>query len=318
MRAIRVAQFGEPEVLRIEEVADPKPAPGQVVVRLRAVGVNPAETYIRSGKYALLPALPYTPGVDGAGEVEAVGAGAPFRPGDRVFVAGSLSGTYAEKALCEAGQVQPLPASLSFAQGAALGIPYATAWCAMVQRARMTAGERVLVHGASGGVGIAAVQIARAQGCVVVGTAGSEEGRRLVAAQGAHHVVDHGDPKHLEDAAAKAGGPFDLIAEMLANANLGKDLGALARFGRVVVIGSRGPVEINPRDLMSRDASVLGMILWNISDAERASLWAGLRAGLEAGTLRPVVFREYPLAQAAAAHRDILGTKVAGKIVLVP
>lgn len=316
MRAIRVERFGGPEVLRLEDVPDPVPGPGQVLVRVRAAGVNPVETYIRSGSYALLPRLPYTPGVDGAGEVEAVGAGAPFAEGERVFFGGSLTGTYAEKALCEASQLHRLPARLSFAQGAALGIPYATAWCAMVQRARLSAGEKVLVHGATGGVGIAAVQIARAAGCVVVGTAGSEDGRKVVSAQGAQHAVDHGDPEHLKKAMDLAGGGFDLVVEMLANVNLGKDLTALARFGRVVVVGSRGPVEVNPRDLMSRDASIIGMILWNASDAEKAQLWAGLGAGLEAGTLTPVVYKEVPLAEAAQAHREILSTRAAGKMVL--
>ncbi|HEY3451555.1 MAG TPA: NADPH:quinone reductase [Myxococcales bacterium] len=318
MKAIRVEKFGEPEVLKLQEVADPVAGPGQVVVRVRAVGVNPVETYIRSGNYAMLPALPFTPGVDGAGEVDSVGAGAPFAKGERVFFGGTLSGAYAEKVLCEASQLHRLPQPLSFAQGAALGIPYATAWCAMFQRAHLSAGEKVLVHGATGGVGIAAVQLARAAGCTVVGTAGSEEGRKVVLAQGAHHAVDHGAADHLEAAMDLAGGPFDLVVEMLANVNLGKDLTALARFGRVVVIGSRGPVEVNPRDLMARDASIIGMILWNASDKEKAALWAGIGAGLEAGTLRPVVYKELPLAEAARAHREILGTKAAGKMVLVP
>ncbi|MGC4119213.1 MAG: NADPH:quinone reductase [Myxococcales bacterium] len=318
MRAIRVEKFGGPEVLKVADVPDPVAGPGQVVVKVRAVGVNPVETYIRSGSYAVLPPLPYTPGVDGAGEVESVGAGAPFAQGERVFFGGTLSGAYAEKALCEAAQLHRLPEKLSFAQGAALGIPYATAWCAMVQRAHLTAGERVLVHGATGGVGIAAVQIARAAGCVVVGTAGSEDGREVVLAQGAHHAVDHGAADHLEGATKLAGGPFDLIVEMLANVNLGKDLTALARFGRVVIVGSRGPVEVNPRELMSRDASIIGMILWNASPQEKAALWAGIGAGLEAGTLRPVVYKELPLAEAAKAHQEILATKAAGKMVLVP
>ena len=319
MRAIRVSSFGGPEVLRLQEAPDPAPGPGQVVVRVRAAGVNPVETYVRAGSYAALPQLPYTPGADAAGEVEAVGDGVALRKGERVFVSWSLSGTYAERVLCEAGQVHPLPASLSFAQGAALGIPYSTAWCALFQRAQARAGQSVLVHGASGGVGLAAVQMARAAGLFVLGSAGSERGRHLVVEQGAHHALDHGDPSHLDEAVRLAGGKgLDLVVEMLANVNLGRDLPALARGGRVVVVGSRGAVEVNPRDLMSRDASVIGMILYNATDAERASLWAGIGAGLEAGTLRPVVFRELPLAEAARAHREIIGEKVAGKIVLVP
>ncbi|MBI5542398.1 MAG: NADPH:quinone reductase [Deltaproteobacteria bacterium] len=317
MRAIRIAAFGEPEVMRIEEVPDPRPGPGQVVVRVRAAGVNPVETYVRSGSYASLPELPYTPGSDSGGEVEAVGAGVSLKAGERVFTSGSITGTYAEKALCEAWQVHPLPASLGFEQGAALGVPYATAWRALFQRARAMAGERVLIHGASGGVGIATTQMARAAGMLVVGTAGSEEGRGLVAARGAHHVVDHSHPGHLEQAMKEAGGPFDVIVEMLANVNLGKDLPALARGGRVVVVGSRGTVEINPRDLMSREAAVMGMVLPNACPAERESLWAGIGAGLESGTLRPEVGRTLPLAEAPRAHLEILSSKAVGKLVLL-
>ncbi len=319
MRAIRVSAFGGPEVLRLQEVDDPRPGPGQVVVRLHAAGVNPVETYVRAGAYASTPTLPYTPGSDGAGEVEAVGRGAPFEPGARVFTSGSLSGTYAEKALCEASQVHHLPTSVSFEQGAALGVPYATAYRSLFQRARARPGEVVLVHGASGGVGTAAVQMARAHGCVVVGSAGSEAGRALVLREGAHHAVDHGTPEHLKEALERLDKPgFDVIVEMLANRNLGHDLGALARGGRVIVVGSRGSVEINPRDLMGRDASVLGMVLFNASDEERASIWAAIAAGLEAGTLRPVVGRELALGEAAQAHHEVMEGKSAGKIVLVP
>ncbi len=318
MRAIRVEAFGEPDVLRVREVPDPVAGPGQAVVRVRAAGVNPVETYIRSGQYALLPQLPYTPGGDGAGEVESVGSGVALQAGDRVAFGGTLTGAYAGKALCEAAQLHPLPARVTFAQGAALGVPYLTAWCALFARAHLVPGERVLVHGASGGVGIAATQLARAAGCTVVGSAGSREGRELAAAQGAHHVVDHGAADHLKEAVALAGGPFDVIVEMLANVNLGRDLGALAQGGRAVVIGSRGPVEINPRDLMGCGGSIIGMILWKATAAERAAGWAAIGAGLENGSLRPVVARELPLAEAARAHREIMSAKAAGKIVLVP
>src|SRR5262249_43143180 len=147
--------------LRLEEVQAPQPGPGQVLVRMHAIGVNPVETYIRAGTYARLPQLPYTPGNDGAGVVERIGSGGTeFKPGDRVYTAGSLSGTYAEFALCQKEQVHPLSANVSFAQGAAVGTPYATAYRGLLQRAVAKPGETVLVHGASGAVGTAAVQLA--------------------------------------------------------------------------------------------------------------------------------------------------------------
>ena len=153
MKAICIHTFGEPEVMQLEEIPDPQPGPGQVVVRVQAVGVNPVETYIRSGIYPK-PPTPYTPGNDGAGVIAAIGPDVKgVAVGDRVYIAGSSSGTYAELSVCSAQRVHPLPPQASFAQGAAINVPYGTAYHALFQRARGVAGESVLVHGASGGVG---------------------------------------------------------------------------------------------------------------------------------------------------------------------
>lgn len=320
MKAIRIEEFGGPEQLKLEEVPDPQAGQGQVLVRVHAVGVNPVDTYIRAGIHAVNPSLPYTPGMDAAGVVEAVGRDvARVRAGDRVYVAGSLSGTYAEVTLCDEHQVHPLPSECSFAQGASLGVPYATAYRALFLRARAVPGETILVHGATGGVGIAATQLARAAGMHVIGTGGTEEGRRLAEEQGAHEVLDH----HAEDYLKKlleitSGRGVDVVLEMLANVNLNKDLEILARRGRVVVIGSRGAIEINPRLMMARDSSILGMSLLNSTKDELESIHAALVAGLESGTLRPIVGREMPLADAARAHQAILEPGARGKIVLIP
>jgi NADPH:quinone reductase len=320
MRAIRVHEFGDPEVLRLEEVATPKPGPDQVLVRMHAIGVNPVETYIRTATYARLPGLPYTPGNDGGGVVEQVGPDVTeFKPGDRVYTAGSVSGTYAKFALCETTQLHPLPANASFAQGAAMGTPYATAYRGLFQRADAKPGETVLVHGASGGVGTAAVQLARSRGLHVFGTAGSDEGRKLARQQGAHEAFDHRAADDFEQIMKASGGRgVDVIVELLANVNLGRDLTILAKGGRVVVIGSRGRVEIDPRDTMQRDADIRGMILPNATPGELASIHAALVAGLENGTLRPVIRKEFPLAEAAQAHRVVTEPGAMGKIVLVP
>jgi NADPH2:quinone reductase len=319
MKAIRVHEFGGPEVLRLEEVPTPRPGPGEVLVKMHAVGVNPVETYIRAGKYARLPELPYTPGNDGAGVVDQVGADvSELKARDRVYTAGSISGTYAEFALCKKEQVHPLPANVSFAQGAAVGTPYATAYRGLLQRAVAEPGETVLVHGASGGVGTAAVQLARATGLRVFGTAGSEEGLKTVREQGAHEVFDHRAPDHFEQIMRATGGRgIDVIMEMLANVNLGKDLTILAKGGRVVIIGSRGRVEIDPRDTMQRDVDIRGMILPNTPPKELASIHAALVAGLVDGTLRPVICKECPLAEAAEAHRAVMEPGATGKIVLI-
>lgn len=320
MTTIRVHEFGDPEVLRLEDVPTPKPGSHEVLVRMHAIGVNPVETYIRAGTYARLPKLPYTPGNDGAGVVEKIGADVnDFKPGDRVYTAGSLSGTYAEFALCKTDQVHRLPENVSFAQGAAMGTPYATAYRGLFQRADAKPGETALVHGASGGVGTAAVQLARARGLRVFGTAGSDEGRKLAREQGAHEVFDHRAPDHFEQIMKATGGHgVDVIVELLANVNLGKDLTILAKGGRVAIIGSRGRVEIDPRDTMQRDVDLRGMVLPNTPPAEMASIHAALVAGLENGTLRPVIGKEFPLAEAAQAHRAVMGPGAVGKIVLVP
>jgi NADPH2:quinone reductase len=320
MKAIRVHGFGGPEVLSFEEVDDPKPSAGQVLVRVGAVGVNPVDTYIRTGAHAVKPKLPYTPGLDAAGTVEAAGSGVErVGAGERVYIAGSLTGTYAELVLCDETQVHKLPARVSFAEGAGVFTPYTTAYRALFQRARGVPGETVFVHGASGGVGTAALQLARAAGFKVIGTAGTDEGRRLASEQGAHHVLDHHAEGYLEELTELTGGRGpDVILEMLANVNLNRDLGVVAKGGRVVVIGSRGPVEINPRLAMMRDAAILGMTLFNTTPQELASIHAAIAAGLESGTLRPVVGRELPLAEAARAHEEVLKPGALGKIVLIP
>ena len=220
---------------------------------------------------------------------------------------------------CKESQVYRLPERVSFAQGAGVFTPYATAYRALFNRGRGKAGESVLVHGASGGVGTAAVQFARAAGFTVIGTGGTEEGRRLVTEQGAQHVLDHRAPDYLEQLKTLTGGEgVDIILEMLSNVNLGKDLDVLARGGRVVVVGSRGAVEINPRALMTRDASIHGLTLFNATPQELEGIHAAIGAGLENGTLNPVVGRELPLAEAARAHEAVLEPGAYGKIILVP
>jgi NADPH2:quinone reductase len=291
----------------------------QMFVRVKAVGVNPVETYIRAGKYGPRE-FPFTPGTDAGGVIEAVGPGVKqFKPGDRVYTSGSITGAYAELSLCKESQVHRLPDNCSFEQGAALGVPYATAYRGLFYRGAARAGETVLVHGASGGVGTAAVQFARAAGMTVIGSAGSEPGRRLVAEQGAHHVLDHTQPDYLQQLKPiTEGRGVDMILEMLSNVNLAKDLEVLARHGRVVVIGSRGRIEIDPRETMGRDADIRGMAVFNASEPELHGIRMAIVAGLEAGTLRPIVGKKLPLADAARAHEEILHGGAHGKIILLP
>ncbi len=320
MKAIVVHEFGGPEVLKLEEIPTPKPAAGQVLVRVHAVGVNPYDNYMRAGTYAVKPPLPYTPGSDGAGVIEAVGPGVTkVKQGDRVYMAKTVSGAYAEYALALESQVHPLPANVTFSQGAGVWVPYATAYHALYHVAQAHASETVLIHGASGGVGIAGTQLARALGLTIFGTASSQKGLDLAKREGAHQVFDHSKAGYLDEIMKAAGGRgVEIILEMAAHVNLAHDLKLLATPGRIIVIGNRGEITINPRELMSRRGSIRGFTLWAITAAEEAEIHAGLFAGLENGTLRPVVAKELPLAEAARAHEEIVGGGAAGKIVLIP
>src|SRR3981189_2631808 len=221
MKAIVVHEFGGPEVLKLEEVPTPKPAAGQVLVRVHAAGVNPYDTYMRAGTYAIKPPLPYPPGSDAAGVIEAVGDGVKkVKPGDRVYTAKNLTGAYAQYALALEEQVHPLPEKVSFGQGAGVWVPYGTAYHALHHSAQARASETVLVHGASGGVGSAAVQMARAMGLTVFGTAGTQTGVDLVKREGAHQVFDHSKAGYQEEIMKATGGPrVDIVLGMVAKLN---------------------------------------------------------------------------------------------------
>jgi NADPH2:quinone reductase len=319
MKAIRVHEFGDPEVLKLENVTDPVPGPGQVLLRVKAIGVNPVETYIRAGKYGPRT-FPFTPGTDCAGIIERVGDSVTqWKLGDRAYTASTLTGAYAELALCDAAKVFPLPAHVEFDQGAALGVPAATAYRAIFDRGQARPAETVLVHGATGGVGLACVQLGRAHGCTVIGTGGSDEGRQLLLREGAHHALDHTAPDYLDQLMTlTAGRGVDLILEMLANVNLDRDLTVLAKYGRVVVVGNRGRIEIDPRQTMARDADIRGMTLMNVTDPELLDIHRALGAALEARVLRPIIDHRLPLADAVRAHHEILEGNSRGKIILVP
>ena len=324
MQAIVAREFGGPEVLKLENVADPAAGPGHVRVRVHAVGVNPYDTYMRAGGYAIKPDLPYTPGADAAGVIDQVGSSvAAWKTGDRVYVSGTAlgkaHGAYAQFAVCTPDQVHRLPDHISFTQGAGLFVPYVTAWRALFGRVNTRPGDVVLIHGASGGVGIAATQFAVAAGCTVIGTAGSDDGLAVVRAQGAQHAVNHRTAGYLDEITRLTNGRGpDVILEMLANVNLDHDLSVIAPGGRIIVIGNRGRVEIDARKIMTKDVSVFGTALWGIPQDEIRRAHQAIIAGLESGALTPVVGTEMPLKDAALAHQRVMEPGARGKIVLIP
>jgi NADPH2:quinone reductase len=322
VKAIRVMAFGGSEQLHVEDVPPLVPGPEEVVVSLKASGVNPVDAYIRNGTYSLKPELPYTPGIDGAGLVSRIGLNVNnLALGQRVYVSRPKTGTYAEECLCAAENVHVLPTNVSFEQGATLGIPYLTAYRALFQLAQARAGETVLIHGASGGVGIAAVQFAKAHGLQVLGTASTGKGRSLALRSGAHHVFDHSSGEMTEQVAAlTAGLGPNLIVEMLANKNLAQDLEIIAKSGKIVVVGNRGPTEVNMRDAMSKGVTIFAMVLFNATINELNEGHAAVRAGLELEMLKPVVGKVFPLQEAQIAHDFVMNPTdgTAGKIVLLP
>lgn len=321
MKAIVVRKYGGPDVLELSDVETPTPGPGEVLVQVKAAGVNPVDTYIREGQHATTPPLPFTPGKDGAGIVESVGKGVTrLSPGDRVYLAGSISGTYAEYALCTEDQAQALPDNVTFEEGAGIFVPCATAYRALFHRAAAKEGETVLVHGASGAVGTAVIQWARNAGLKVIGTAGSERGLNLVRESGAEAVYDHSSEPQFGylDAISEEHGGVDIIIEMLANRNLQEDFRALKMFGRIVVVGNRGSIDFNPRLAMGKEAAIFGMSLFNAPAEAMEEIHKKIREGLEAGFLKPVVGKSFPLSDAPEAHRQVIESRAYGKIVLLP
>jgi NADPH:quinone reductase len=319
MKAIVVSEFGGSEVLQVAECKLRAPREGEVLIQVKAVGVNPVETYIRAGTYPRLPDLPYTPGGNVAGTVEACGPGVTaLKVGDRVYSAATITGAYAEKSICNVADVFSLPDNISFAQGTALGVPAATAWRGLFTRGEGKKGDRVLIHGASGSVGQAAVQLALDAGLEVYGTAGSSEGYRLVEQLGAN-AFDHNTAGYDQEILkATSGEGVDLILEMLANKNLEMDLGLLAPGGRVVVIGSRGRIEIDPRATMGKETDIRGLALFNATTQELIETHDALAKAMKKGILSPAISHEFTLADAPAAHDLVIKDGNGGKIVLVP
>jgi len=316
MKAVQIQDYGPASDLAVVEAQKPVIAAGQLLVEIGAAGINPVDTYIRSGTNNYQANFPHTPGNDGAGTVvEVADDVTEFKVGDRIYFSRCLSGSSAEFASCLAEKAFPLPDNISFEQGACLGVPYTTAHRALFGRAHAQAGQKVLIHGGTGAVGIAAVQLALAAGLEVVASAGSKAGEALLKEQGAHHVINHKDADHLVPFQNLENG-FDVIIEMLADQNLDQDLKALAHGGCVAVIGNRGTVEINPRDLMARDAAVVGVALANVKTPALKQIGKSLYPLLSSGLLTPVVRKTYSLDELGQAHEDVLKAGALGNLVV--
>lgn len=322
VKTIRINQFGTSENLVVEQAELHTPAENEVLINLYAAGVNPSDVYTSTGTYAIKPNLPYTPGLDGAGIVEKIGEHVTnVKVGDRVFIAslpnGKATGTFAQQIVCECRFVHPIPQHISFEQGAALGVPALTAYRAVVGRANVQSGQTVFIHGASGAVGLQAVQIAKALGAKVIGTASRDSGKQLVKEAGADVVLDHIKEETMNAVLeANDGKGPDVIIEFLANENLQTDLQMIAKHGVIVIVGNRGEIEINPRLIMQKDCDVRGMVLFNVSAEEHQELIHGVAKLLESEQLKPVVGYSYPLEQAGKAFDAVIKGEHNGKVVV--
>lgn len=320
MKAVQVHQFGGPEVMKVENVPLPSCGHNQVLVKVMAAGVNPVDTYVRNGLYGGPKEFPYTPGMDFAGLVEAIGPSVTkFKVGDRVFgMRVDFAGAYAQYCVVDAKACYHLAGHLSFSQGSAVPVPYFTAYRGLFQKCDAKPGETVLVHGASGAVGLAAIQLAKARGLTVFGTAGTPEGIKLVTENGADLALNYKDPAYIETIMASTGGRgVDVIIENVANVNLGKDLTLIKQHGRIVVIGSRGEVQVNPGLILVKEPMITGLALTTALEADFQEIEAAVVDGLNRKTLNPIIDKEYHLEKAAQAHIDIMsGAGAHGKLVL--
>ncbi|XP_065067547.1 quinone oxidoreductase-like [Rhopilema esculentum] len=320
MKAIVFDAPGGAEVLKVKEVKQPEPGENEVLVKVHAIGVNPVETYIRASMFGPVP-TPHILGSDCAGEVEGVGENVKrFKKGDRVWtchLTNNGAGTYAEFVSVPEENVYQLPDNTSYKHGAALGIPFLTAAQALFQLSNSKPGETVLIHGASGGVGLPAVMFAKNHGMKVIGTASTEDGIQLVKEAGAHHVFNHRSKDYVDQIKEVTGGNGpNVIIEMLANSNLQKDMDMIATLGRIVIIGNRGKCEVDASPVMTKMLQIRGVLLFIVPKEEMNENAARISTGLEMGWLKASVGKEYTMEQAAEAHREQIEGKAKGKIII--
>jgi NADPH2:quinone reductase len=324
MKAMVATRWGEPADLEYRDVPDPVPGAGEVLVETRAVGCNFPDILMLQGKYQVKPPLPFSPGHEIAGIVRGVGPGvARFRPGQRV-IANLEWGGYAERAVTKVERVHAIPDAMPFDEAAALFVVYQTGYCALVRRASLQPGEWLLVHGAAGGVGLAAVQLGKALGARVIATAGTPEKLEIARQAGADVLVDYRTEDWVERVKAVTGGEgADVIYDPVGGDVFDGSTKCIAFEGRLLTIGFAGgriPTLAINRVLL-KNISVVG-VHWGFYQRRGSPLvdeWTGAILKLyEQGRIRPVIYRTYPLREAAAALQALAARESHGKVVLVP
>jgi len=322
VKAIQFKEVGGPDVMKLVEVATPEVRPGMVRMRVHAAGINFADTFFREGNYLIKPKLPDTPGMEAAGVIDAVGAGVEgLSPGMRIAAVGLKA--YAEYALFHANQVIPLPDFVSFEEGAAFPIQTLTAWFMIHAAHHMTPGQTVLVHSAAGGVGIVAMQIAKAAGARVIGTVSSDSKFAIARQYGADEVINYETHDFAEEAKRLTGGKgVNLILDAVGKPTFDKGIACAAPFGHVILYGRAGgpPDKLDVFRLFEKSVKVSGFVLYTASanhDLMREGT-AQSFALMKAGKLKLHIGKSFPLAEAPAAHRFIQSRGSVGKLVLIP
>jgi len=321
MKAIRVAKYGGPEELQLQEVAQPEPGAGEALVRVHASGVNYADIYFRNGTLARPIPFPFTLGIEGAGEIEAVGEGvSELKRGDRVAYKWSL-GSYAEYDVVTAAEIAPLPCGVSFHDGAAIILQGLTAHYLVHEFYPIKRGSTVLVHAAAGGVGLLLVQWVKHMGAVVIGTVSTDEKAKIARGAGADHVILYTKQNFAEQAKKLTGGAgVDYVIDGVGKTTFTKDLDALKPRGWATIFGMpSGPADpVVPNSLMMKSLTISGGALSNytVTGDELLRRASDVFAGLREGWLKLRVDRTFPLAQAAEAHQLLESRQTAGKLIL--
>jgi NADPH:quinone reductase-like Zn-dependent oxidoreductase len=335
MKAVLVTKYGPPEVLKYDDVEDPQPTAGQVRVRVRAVGVNFADILARVGLYPDAPKPPFIPGLEVSGEVEELGGDIQGLNVGQSVMALTMSAAYAEKVCVPAVQVVPLPPGMDFEVGAALPVNYLTAYHMLFTLGNIRPGERLLIHAAAGGVGLAAIELARIAGAEVFGTA-SRSKFEFLKERGVQHCIDYHTQDFEEIVRALTGGEgVDIVLDAVGGDSFAKSYRLLRPAGRLMVFGFSMAVtgasrnllkaagsylrmpKFDPLRMMRENRAVMGVHLGHLRPEMIRSEYEQLLKYFAEGRIRPYVGKTFPLAQSSAAHRFIQERKNIGKVLLV-
>lgn len=322
MRAVVAEQVSKPEDLTIIELPEPTPGPGQIRIDVKATALNFADTLIIGHKYQVRPDFPFSPGFEVAGDVSAVGDGVTdFKPGDRV-IATMDYGAYREQVIVEDYLAHPFPDAMDYVTAASFPVAYGTSYVGLLRRSHIAPSETVLVHGAAGGVGLTAVEIAKAAGAQVIATAGSDEKTAIAKAHGADHVINYTSGPIRDRVKELTGGNgADVIYDPVGGDIFDQSLRCINWGGRILIIGfAAGRIpEIPANMLLVKSCSAIGVFWSSHRRREPESLRQDYKQLFDwwgEGKLKPLVGATYPLAQAGVAMTALLSRKVAGKIVL--